>query len=252
MSGRAVRRRADAGVLALAAAAAVVCSAAVSSGRVGSVEAAVFRWVNGWPSSWEPVLWVFQLVGVLGMPLLVAVPALVLRRWRLALSLCALPPLKLLVHGELVKALVQRSRPGSTIPGAVLRDVPSAGIAYPSGHAVIAFGVVVLLWPYLRRRWQVVVLLLALLNAAARVYLGAHAPLDVVGGAAIGVALAAALHLVVGVPGRGDAPRAVPGRPPARGRHPGTGGDVRPGWGPLRPPGPRRRRLESRDRGARP
>ncbi len=62
MSGRAVCRRADAGVLALAAAAAVVCSAAVSSGRVGSVEAAVFGWVNGWPSSWEPVLWVFQLV----------------------------------------------------------------------------------------------------------------------------------------------------------------------------------------------
>ncbi len=253
MSGRAVRRRADAGVLALAAAAAVVCSAAVSSGRVGSVEAAVFRWVNGWPSSWEPVLWVFQLVGVLGMPLLVAVPALVLRRWRLALSLCALPPLKLLVHGELVKALVQRSRPGSTIPGAVLRDVPSAGIAYPSGHAVIAFGVVVLLWPYLRRRWQVVVLLLALLNAAARVYLGAARAAGRRGGAQPSASPWRRRCTSSSASPAGGTHRAPsPGPPPARGRHPGTGGDVRPGWGPLRPPGPRRRRPGSRDRGARP
>jgi undecaprenyl-diphosphatase len=34
----------------------------------------------------------------------------------------------------------------------------------------------------------------------ARVYLGAHAPLDVVGGAALGVAIGAALNLLVGVP----------------------------------------------------
>ncbi len=47
MSGSVVRRLVDAVVLVLAAAVAVVCSAAVSSGRVGGVEAAVFRWVNG-------------------------------------------------------------------------------------------------------------------------------------------------------------------------------------------------------------
>lgn len=54
-------------------------------------------------------------------------------------------------------------------------------------------------------------------------------------------------------PQPGDPPRTLDaGHPPARGWHPGTGGDVRPGRGPPRPPGPRRRRLGSRDRGARP
>ncbi len=140
-----------------------------------------------------------QLVGVLGMPLLVAIPALALRRWRLVVALVLPVPLKLLVHGELVKGLVQRERPGSTLSDVVLRDVPSAGVAYPSGHAVITAGIVVLLAPYVRRRWLVVLVALALLNSVARVFLGAQAPLDVVGGAALGAAIGAGLNLLVGV-----------------------------------------------------
>jgi membrane-associated phospholipid phosphatase len=143
---------------------------------------------------------VFQTLGTLGLPLVVAAGALLLRRWRLAVALVLLVPLKLLVEKGVLKNLVHRERPGTTIADAVLRNVPSAGDSFPSGHAIIAFGVAVLLLPYLRRRWQVLVLALALLNSVARVYLGAHAPLDVLGGAAAGVALAAVLCLVVGVP----------------------------------------------------
>jgi membrane-associated phospholipid phosphatase len=44
-----------------------------------------------------------------------------------------------------------------------------------------------------------VAFVLASLNAVARVYLGAHNPLDVVGGAAVGLAIAAALDLLLDV-----------------------------------------------------
>jgi undecaprenyl-diphosphatase len=47
----------------------------------------------------------------------------------------------------------------------------------------------------------VVAFVLATLNAMARVYLGAHNPLDVVGGAAVGLAIAAVLDLVLDVAG---------------------------------------------------
>ena len=212
MSVRFRHRWADAATALAAAGATALCAWAVSSGEVGRVERAVFGFVNGWPDVLQWPLWVFQTLGVLGMPLLVAVVAAALRRWRLAVALVLLVPLKLGIEREVLKVLVHRERPGTTIPGAVLRDVPSAGLSFPSGHAVIAFGIVVLLAPYLRRRWQLLVLVLALLNSVARVYLGGHAPLDVLGGAAAGVLVGALLNLAVGVPARSGT-AAVPRTP---------------------------------------
>ena len=196
------RRWADAAMAVGAAAGTGLCAWAVSSGTVGSLERRAFGFVNGWPDALRWPLWVFQTLGVLAMPLVLAVAALALRRWRLALALALLVPLKLVVEKEVLKALVRRERPGTTIPDAILRDVPSAGPSFPSGHAIIAFGILVLLAPYLRRRWVLLVVALAVLNSLARVYLGAHAPLDVVGGALAGVTVGALLNLLVGVPDR--------------------------------------------------
>jgi undecaprenyl-diphosphatase len=98
-----------------------------------------------------------------------------------------------------VKLLVQRQRPGTTVPDAVLRGVHPAGLSFVSGHAIITFAIAGLLGLVLPRRWGVVAFVLATLNAVARVYLGAHNPLDVVGGAAVGLAIAAALDLVLDV-----------------------------------------------------
>jgi membrane-associated phospholipid phosphatase len=80
-----------------------------------------------------------------------------------------------------------------------LRGVHPAGLSFVSGHAIITFAIAGLLALALPRRWAVVGFVLASLNAVARVYLGAHNPLDVVGGAAVGLAIAAALDLVLDV-----------------------------------------------------
>jgi membrane-associated phospholipid phosphatase len=217
---RTERRRVDVVTAVAGVAVAAACAWVASSGTVSPAERAVFAAVNGWPDALRRPLWVFQTLGVLGAPLVVAASAAVLRLWRLAVGLLLLVPLKLLVEKDVLKELVRRERPGTTIPGAVLRDVPSAGPSFPSGHAIIAFGMVVLVAPYLRRRWQLaVVIALAVLNSLARVYLGAHAPLDVLGGAAAGAALGALLNLVLGVPAR-YAERATGGPRPGRHRSP--------------------------------
>jgi membrane-associated phospholipid phosphatase len=175
-----------------------VCAVVAADGRVGPVERTAFHAVNGLPSwLYRPML-LFQYLGVLAMPLVVATGALALRRWRLAAALVLVVPLKLALE-RVVKLLVQRERPGTTVADAILRGVHPAGLSFVSGHAIITFAIAGLLALVLPRRWAVVAFVLATLNAVARVYLGAHNPLDMVGGAAVGLAIAAALDLVLDV-----------------------------------------------------
>ena len=192
------RVRRDVVVIVASLAVFAICAVVAADGQVGPVERALFRAVNGLPDwLYRPML-LFQYLGVLAMPLVVAVGALALRRWRLAAALVLVVPFKLALE-RVVKLLVQRERPGTTVPDAILRGVHSAGLSFVSGHAIITFAIAGLLALVLPRRWGVVAFVLATLNAVARVYLGAHNPLDVVGGAAVGLAVAAVLDLVLDV-----------------------------------------------------
>jgi undecaprenyl-diphosphatase len=196
--GTAGHIRRDLIVLAASLAVFTACAVIVANGRVGPAERAVFHAINGLPGwLYQPMLYA-QYLGVLGVPLVVAVGALLFRRWRLAAALVLVVPCKLGLE-RVAKMLVQRQRPGTTVPDAILRGVPHGGLSFTSGHAIITFAIAGLLVLVLPRRWGVVAFVLAACNGLARVFLGAHNPLDVVGGAAIGLAIAAALDIVLDV-----------------------------------------------------
>jgi undecaprenyl-diphosphatase len=187
---------------AVAAALAVGATLVAAGGTVGRLEADVFHAVNDLPDALRPLMWVFQLAGLVLLPVVVALVAALARRWWLALCLVLLVPLKLLVEKGVIKQLVDRQRPGVTVCHgdagcAHFRGVPLEGPSYVSGHAIIAWSVATLLAPYLLRRGRIVVFAIALLNSLARVYLGAHNPLDVVGGAALGVLIGVLLHVAI-------------------------------------------------------
>jgi undecaprenyl-diphosphatase len=69
---------------------------------------------------------------------------------------------------------------------------PSLDTSFPSDHAILGFAVAVIVLRY-NRRAGVALLTLALLMAIARVFVGAHYPGDVLGGAVLGSLTSVAL-----------------------------------------------------------
>jgi membrane-associated phospholipid phosphatase len=187
----------------------VVGGLIADDGTVGSVERSVFHAVNDLPGWLYQPLWIFQQCGnlVVAMALGVVV-ALALRRWEVALAVLAAAFLKLRFE-DIVKDVVQRSRPGRSIGDVHLRgDVSVGGLSYVSGHAVITSAIAGLLTPILPGRWKLVPWVVVVLNAVARVYVGAHNPLDVIGGIGLGLVIAGLLNAGLVLVRRGSrAPR---------------------------------------------
>ena len=175
----------------------VLSALPVDEDAVGGLEARVFRDVNdGVRLPWFAVWTVMQLGSVIVIPLVVG-GALLARRPRLAAT-AAVTGTVAYVMGKVVRHLVERARPARLLTGVVVRGAPSLGSGYLSGHTALAVAMAVVLTPYLGRGGRVAVWVVAVVVGVARMYAGAHLPLDVVGGAALGLATGGAVSLVGG------------------------------------------------------
>jgi undecaprenyl-diphosphatase len=96
---------------------------------------------------------------------------------------------------------VVRGRPDEYLTDVVHRGAPAHGLGFVSGHAAVVTALLVVAWPWLTRPARIVCAVLAVFVCMARVYVSAHLPLDVVGGAALGLAVGAAVRLLLGRPG---------------------------------------------------
>jgi len=109
---------------------------------------------------------------------------------RLVAYIFILGTLTLWIVVELVKALVQRSRPFIWVTQARIVGYPARGRSFPSGHTSQAFFMATLISGHFHSSAWIVFLLyaIALMVGITRMYVGAHYPRDVLAGAILGSA----------------------------------------------------------------
>jgi undecaprenyl-diphosphatase len=189
----------DVTLVAVGAAMLVMAALPVDADRVPDAEAAVFRVLNGTTVLPFVLVWpVMQLGNVLVVPVSAGVAA-VLRLWRLAAALLLAGTATYLL-AKVVKGIVPRGRPDGLLDEVVIRGADALGRGFVSGHAATLTALAAVAWPWLGRRARIAVAVTVTVVCLARVYVGAHLPLDVVGGAGLGLAVAGVVRLLIGRP----------------------------------------------------
>jgi undecaprenyl-diphosphatase len=168
---------------------------------VGTAEREVFEFFNQWPEAFYGVIWtIMQLGNILAVPATAAIAA-AFRRFRLSLDLLVAGMTAWLL-AQVVKSAVDRGRPGDLLDEVFLRGEPAVGYGFVSGHSAVAVALATISSHYFGPLGRSLVWSAAAIVCLGRMYVGAHLPLDVLGGAAMGWAVGALVHIALGSPHR--------------------------------------------------
>jgi membrane-associated phospholipid phosphatase len=171
--------------------------------RVGRREQRTFRAVNALPDRLYRPAWPVMQLGALAAAPATAMVAAAAGNRPLAVRLCSVGT-GAWALAKVVKRVVRRGRPMSLLTGVRTRGREASGLGYLSGHAAVATALTAAAYPHLGTRGRRVTLGLAAVVGLSRIYVGAHLPLDVLGGAALGLLVDGAWSLGSGASMRRD------------------------------------------------
>jgi membrane-associated phospholipid phosphatase len=161
-------------------------------GELPDYEERFFRTVNGASDRIRvPVRAVMQ-AGTFGTVPAVSVLALIADRKRLAASLMVGGTIAW-VSAKLAKPLGGRARPQGVLPDVTIREGIEGDLGWVSGHTAVATTLAFVVAEELPRAARPVLAAIVAMVGFGRMYVGAHLPYDVMGGAGLGVMISAVL-----------------------------------------------------------
>jgi glycosyltransferase 2 family protein len=156
----------------------------VSDDKMATWEKLVFNAVYGLPNGLNPVFQLLNQLGNITVLLALAIIMLFKKHYSIVIRMLMAGLLaEILAH--IGKGLVGRPRPIEYIADLILRD-PTYGVGFPSGHTAVATAVALACWQYLPKGYKWITPVWIIGVAMSRMYVGVHAPMDLVGGFAIG------------------------------------------------------------------
>jgi glycosyltransferase 2 family protein len=159
-------------------------------GRLPAYEERIFRSVNGASDRFRvPVRAVMQAGTFVTVPVVSAVALLTGRR-RLAAALLASGTVAWL-GAKAVKPLGGRARPEGALEGVHVREGITGDLGWISGHMAVATTLAYVTSEAMPRWARPALLAVAAITGTGRMYVGAHLPHDVVGGAGLGMMISA-------------------------------------------------------------
>jgi membrane-associated phospholipid phosphatase len=184
-------------VLAAGGAMVLATSAVLARRGVYGWEANIFHAINGLPGNIRPFIWALNQYGTAITIPVATIAALLFRRWRMAISF-AVSGIAVYWLAKVIKEYVARGRPAALLEDVVEREAfAPMSLGYPSGHAAVAWAITIVVLAYLGRPWRIAAIVLAIVVPLYRMYVAAHLPLDLIGGAALGVTVASLVNLLI-------------------------------------------------------